>query len=138
MKILCLFMNLRQNFGILRSRIKFNVYNRHDCYLITYLPFIIVTVTSFIVTAEDESDSPRFLPRTKPGCLGCGNDDVSLFNIITTDGIIGLSSIFSWTHIRPTFMHLITSASEYESAYDESISSIAFPSFHSLHAYHNT
>jgi hypothetical protein len=32
-------------------------------------------------------------------------------------------------------MHLRTSDSEYEFANDESISSIAFPSFHSLHAY---
>ena len=108
--------------------------------ILNYLPSTTVTVTWFIVSCltEEESVSLGLLPRTKPGCLGCGIDAVSLLNIKTTEEIVGLSSARSWTHIRPTCMHLSTSDTEYESANDESISSSAFLSLHSLHAYHNS
>ena len=108
--------------------------------ILSYLPFIVVTVTRFIVSScfEEESVSPGLLPRTKPGYLGSGIDAVSLLNIKTTEDIVGLSSARSCTHIRPTFMHLSTSDTEYESANDESISSSVFPSLHSLQAYHNS
>lgn len=79
-----------------------------------YLAFNIVTVTWFTVNVsscllEDESVSMGFLPRQNPGVLGWGMVAVSLLNIKTTDAIVGLSSAFSWTHKRPTCMHLRTS-----------------------------
>lgn len=105
-----------------------------------YRASITVTVTWFTVNVsscllEDESVSTSFLPRQNPGFFGNGNVAVSLLNIKTTDDITGLSSACSWTHKRPTWMHLNTSYGAHDSLTDESISPNPFPSLHSLHAY---
>lgn len=108
--------------------------------LFHYLPSSIVTVTWFTVQdesclLEEESFSAGFLPRQNPGFLGCGIVAFSLLSIKTTEDIVGLSSARSCTHNSPTCMHLRTSDGEYELPMDESISSNAFPSFHSFHPF---
>lgn len=98
-----------------------------------------VTVTWLMVHVssclpEDESVSTGRLPRQYPGCLGCGIDTKSLLNIKTTVDMLGLSSVCSWTHNRPTCMHLITSPAEYDSPAAESISSNPLPSLYNFQA----
>lgn len=107
--------------------------------ILLYLASNIVTVTWFTVNdssffPEEESVSKGFLPRQYPGVLGCGIVEVSLLNIKTTDAIVGLSSARSWTHRRPTCMHLRTSLDENELPTNVSNKSSPFPSFHILHA----
>lgn len=104
-----------------------------------YLASSAVTVTWFTVhdsscLLEDESVSTGFLPRQNPGFLGCCRVALSLLSIKTTDDMLGLSSACSWTHSRPTCMHLNASEAEYESPTTGSTSSNPFPSFHSFHA----
>lgn len=85
---------------------------------------------------DEESVSIGLLPRQNPGFFGCAIVAVSLLNIKTTEDIVGLSSALSCTHNNPTCMHLRTSDDKYElSIMDESISSKAFPSFHSFQLY---
>ena len=103
-----------------------------------YLASSTVTVTWFTENdssclLEDESVSKGLLPRQYPGVLGWGIVAVSLLNINTAEDIVGLSSAFSWTHKRPTCMHLKTSQGLYELPTDLSNTSNPFPSFHCLH-----
>ena len=104
----------------------------------SYLASNTVTVTLFTENdssclLEDESISKGLLPRQYPGVLGWGIVAVSLLNINTAEDIVGLSSARSWTHKRPTCMHLKTSQGLYELPTDESSTSSPFPSFHFLH-----
>lgn len=103
-----------------------------------YLASSTVTVTWFTENdssclLDEESVSKGLLPRQYPGVLGCGIVAVSLLNISTAEDIVGLSSARSWTHKRPTCMHLKTSQGLYELPTDESSTSTPFPSFHFLH-----
>lgn len=109
-------------------------------HILHYLASTIVTVTWFTVHDSscllvEESVSTGFLPRQNPGFMGCCIVAVSLLSIKTTEDIVGLSSARSCTHNNPTCMHLRTSDGEYDLSMEESISSNAFPSFHSFHAY---
>ena len=109
-----------------------------EFYSFFYLASSTVTVTWFTVNAsscllEEESVSKGLLPRQYPGVLGWGIDAVSLLNINTAEAIVGLSSARSWTHKRPTCIHLKTSLGQYELPTDISNTSNPFPSFHCLH-----
>jgi hypothetical protein len=70
------------------------------------------------------------------GSFGEGSDALSLLNIWTTNGIVGLSAGDSWTHKSPTWMHLkILSGLSHESFIDGSIRSSPLASFHNSHAW---
>lgn len=70
----------------------------------------------------------------KAGCLGSGKVMLSLVSIAMTSFIVGRSAAFSWTHIRPTWVHLSTLCSGYASRDDGSTRSDHLPSFHNSHA----
>ena len=74
------------------------------------------------------------LPIEKAGRSGGLRLTVSLFNITTTADIVGLSDASSWTHKSPICTYLRNSSLLNESINKGSISSNAFPSFHSFHA----
>jgi hypothetical protein len=74
----------------------------------------------------------RFLKYT--GSLGVESAAVSFSNMNTVDDMSGLAFGSSWTHNSPIWIHRRTSWSEQFSTMDESTNSLAFPSFHKLHA----
>lgn len=109
-----------------------------------YLPSITVTVTWFTehewssCRLDKDSVSPGDLLRQNPGFFGWGIDAVSLLSINTTEDIDGRSSARSWTHKRPTCIHLNTSEAEYDSPADGSTISSPVPFFHSSQAWNNS
>lgn len=70
------------------------------------------------------------------GLSGVGRDTLPFSRMDTTDDMSGLRFGSSWTHRSPTWTHSKASSNTQlsDSEMDESIRSLAFPSFHSLHA----
>lgn len=71
----------------------------------------------------------------KAGCLGSGKVMLSLVSVEMTSLIVGRSTAFSWTHIRPTWTHLSTLCSGYASRVDGSTRSNHLPSLHNSQAW---
>lgn len=74
------------------------------------------------------------LPVKKAGFSGLDRLLVSLFNIRTTDDIVGFLFASSWAHNNPIWMYLKNSFGLHESFNNGSINSNPFVSFHNCQA----
>ena len=79
-----------------------------------------------------------FFPRKNAGCFGAGSLLASLYIINITSNMAGLSIGLSWTHKRPTWMHLKTWSVWFKSPKVGSINSKPLPSPHNSHARNNS
>lgn len=111
------------------------IWSMNDDYLATSVVIVNVVPVWLLPSSMKESMSKDLLSVKKPGSFGWGKATPSLLNIRSTDGIAGLSFGSFWTHKRPTWMHLSTSNSTYESSKQGSISSKPLSLFHSSQAW---